>query len=340
MAKSLYIHFHPKFLKGHDVFPFHIFIRHPQTKFYKLFCAGNDPLTKPKRQKLAGLLKKGGILAIQKSQRLTFIYYLDLSEDSFGERGKKAFFEESQTYEEAQAQQQFLTSSQDSTLGEIPPFQSIEFSTLLNNSIASENFLPVILKARSEIINFSIRNSETVSLAQLFAHEFLQEDTLINRNVALAYFFHRWLDISEEYRLADIVCAAFLSYAGLSQYTIAGITPFQKVDHQHSSKLLKQSEIELTPTVFQYVSILETTQYSPAQINFIKTDVTAQFLIITKQIVEDGQLQSAKTERPIAHVIDQIVKGKINSRLHFIPSDRISRILQKLLIRYDAQQAA
>jgi hypothetical protein len=338
--KSSYIHFHPKFLKGHDVFPFHIFVRHPESKMYRLFCAGNDPLTKPKRQKLAILLKKGAILAVQKSQRLTFIYYLDLNEDSFGERGKKAFFDDPIAQEKENNQNSATLDNSLSNLGEIPPFQTIEFTKLFNESLNNEDFLPIILKARSEIHYFSIRNSDTVSLAQLFASEFMQEDTLMNRFVALSYYFHRWLNIDEEYKLADIVCSCFLSYSGLSQFPKEKLCPFQKIDHRYSSQLLKTSEIEVTPAVLNYISILESTQFNPEQIEMVKSDITAQFLIIIKLIVEDGQLHSANNQRPIASAIDQIVKGKFNSRLHFIPSDRISRILQKILIRYEAEKAA
>jgi hypothetical protein len=339
MNLNNYIHFHPKFLKGHDVFPFHIFIRHPQNKRYYLFCAGNDPLTKEKRQKLAALLKKGGIVAVQKSQRLTFIYYLDLNEESFGERGKKAFFQDPMLEEEEENKKSTIA-QESMSFEDTPIFDSMVFRDLFTDSVLNENFLPIILKARKEISSFSVRSSETVSLAQLLSTQFMQEDTALNRLVALSYFFHRWLGIDEDYKLADVVSACFLCYAGLSQFERSKLNPFQIIDHNFSSLLIRTSEIELTPASIQYIALMETFRFTPDQIDFIKSDISAQFLLITKYLVEQANINSVQSKSPISDQLNDIISGQINSRLQFIPSDRICKIIQKLLIRFDTVKAA
>jgi hypothetical protein len=43
---------------------------------YQMFLPANEPLTKDKQVYFATLLKKGGVLAIQTNQRLTFLDYL------------------------------------------------------------------------------------------------------------------------------------------------------------------------------------------------------------------------------------------------------------------------
>lgn len=338
MKKRTYLHFHPKYLKGHDVFPFHIYLRHPVTKTYTPFLKGNDPLTKDRRQTLAGLLKKGAILAIHHTQRLTFLYYLNLSEDSFGELGKKMFFPENHDVKDSVLP--FKATEQEEIAQDISPLKQEQFIEHLQGKLAQDDFLPIIKQARSEILLFSTRTSSTISLAHYLAEQFLQEDTYLNRKVALSYFLMRFLDIEAEADLSLGVCLAFLDEVGKIYMTqTAHRLPSQNLAPQDqviwaqlplkSLELIKLSEGPIDDFC------LNTLAGKTSEQNQINQVIhCTSILLLTSMGKLDGKKQK------LVDVMEQLANNKIKSGLKFKISDTILKKLTEILSYYKIVQAA
>lgn len=124
-------------------------------------------------------------------------------------------------------------------------------------AVDRDDFLPMILAAKNQILTFSVRNSHTVSLARYFAMIFMNEDTQLNRIVALSYFCAKSTEKIDEAALGDLVCAGFLAHIGETQLPPSlnqrGILKLSKNERkslqQHpglSIHLIKKSQVEIS----------------------------------------------------------------------------------------------
>lgn len=193
-------------LKNIKVFPFHLFIFNPRAKVFSPFLKGNQPLTKEKRHFLEFILSKGGKLAVQLNQKLTYLNHMGL-EDSHplsgivnGQAEKKKIQSTDNTSTAAQAviSKQFLYQQ----------MESISYK---------DDFLPLILAVRQEILEYSLRISPSVSLAVYFAEVLMETDNFTNRVVTFSYLIAKELNILDEKDLSDLICGAFLSHIGYTQ---------------------------------------------------------------------------------------------------------------------------
>lgn len=202
MKNSHYFMIAPEDLKNIKVFPFHLFIFNPRTKTYSPFLKGNQPLTNEKSLFLNFILSKGGKLTIQLNQRLTYLNHMGITEArSEDNRNGKSLIKQ--------------------TGKEKIDIKSISSKQYLNQQLelvsSGDDFLPLILAVREEILDYSLRVSPTVSLAVFFAETLMQVDHFTNRVVAMGYMMAKELGFIDEKDLSDLICGSFLAHIGYTQ---------------------------------------------------------------------------------------------------------------------------
>ena len=193
-------------LKEIKVFPFHLFIFNPKAKVFSPFLKGNQPFTKEKRHFLEFILSKGGKIAIQLNQQLTYLNHMGLKDST---NFAKIVNGSSET-KKASTPTVSLTEHQSAASKE-------HLYNQLGLISYKDDFLPLILAVRQEILEYSLRISPFVSLAVYFAEVLMQSDNLTNRTVTFSYLIAKELNISDEKDLSDLICGAFLAHIGYTQ---------------------------------------------------------------------------------------------------------------------------
>ncbi len=252
MQESEYFHITKEHLKGEKIFGFNLFIFHPVSGKYTIYLYGNSPLTKEKMEFMDFLLSKGGELAVARKQSKTFLRSLDHKQEDIPSLKEK---DEDPLDKRGRELKEVLSNSTE----EVFPFKEV-----LSASSQSGDFLPIIRRARLEIMAFSPRVSPCVSLASYLAESLLKEDNHTNRIVALSYYMAKNLDMRDESTLGDLVCAAFLSHIGLTQLDLfysqnacLNFSPKQKNKYQKhpglSHHLIRKSKVELNERVLKII---------------------------------------------------------------------------------------
>ncbi len=206
MENNEYFFIDYEFIKGKTIFPFHIFLYNPSNGKYAPFIYANSPLTKDKKQFLEFVLNKNGKIAIPKSQARTFLRSQDLDENDVPGLTTAPLSEEEQ---EREQDLKILEMSRKD--------KGYQFSSELKKAIETDDFLPLILEARKEIVCFSLKISHSVSLSVHLAKTLMEKDSFNNRVVAVSYFVAKLLNIKSEKDLSDLVNASFLYHLGYSQ---------------------------------------------------------------------------------------------------------------------------
>ena len=200
-----FFHIEKSHLKDERIFGFNLYIYHPVSHTYTVYLYGNSPLTKEKIEFMDFMLSKGGQLAISHKQAKTFLRSMKWEQKDIPDLRVK---EEDPLEARGRELKDILATESE----ELFPFKEI-----LARASKSNDFLAIIKRARIEIMAFSPRISESVSLASYLADHLLKEDNQINRIVALSYFMAKNADMKDESTLGDLVCAAFLSHIGHTQ---------------------------------------------------------------------------------------------------------------------------
>ncbi len=237
-----------KDLLGKKVFPFQIYIYNPIHKNFNLFLNGNNPLSEELDVFLDDLLERGGVLAILRTQRRTF-----LAEQGFSDSDIPSLCQEPHALEKEL--QQNIEQKESFELQNGPFIFQSEFELACN----TDNFSKIINSARIEILTFNVTVSKTVSLARQLAKVHLSEDDFLNRIVSVSYYFAKTLDIKDEVALSDIVVGAYLSHIGFTQIssqllttpTNSLSTKDKRLYEKHtilSHHLLKKMNLELSET--------------------------------------------------------------------------------------------
>lgn len=200
-------------LKDESVFSFQLYIYNPQNREHTLFLHPNSPLDEPRVKLLDFILERGGMLAINRKQKKSFLRDVNLKEEDIP--GLKAR-EEGQ--EEKNRKMAIYMLEKHRAEKPFHLHQEIKAALL------EDNFTQLIEEARLEICCFPVDVSDTVSLCPLLAEELLHEDNFINRAVTLCYFMAKILKIKDDEGLADVIVAAFFAHLGLTQlpYSMIG----------------------------------------------------------------------------------------------------------------------
>ncbi len=212
MASQEYFLIDRMVLKNGKIFPFTLFVFNPQIKKFSLFLEGNSPFTSDKNDLLKFVLERGGSLAICIRQKRTFLNHVELKEEDIPSLQKNNNTTEINT-EVTETKQNISTNDTDNEEKK----ETFTLSSELEKCIITSNYLPLIDKAREEIILFPQTVSHTVSLAAYLASKLLISDNLTNRICAVSYFLAKNSNIKSYAALGDLICAALLHHLGHTQ---------------------------------------------------------------------------------------------------------------------------
>jgi len=245
MTKSSYFLVDKKILKERKIFPYHLFIFNDQTKEYLPFLSSNSPLIKEKLEFLEYILNKGGKLAIDSEQKKTFLKCHNINEEDIvlvENKNNKELEEYSKIHEK---NLKLLEEDNEST------------AECFNKCLFEDNFMPLITKARINIMAMSVQVNSTVSMAIKLAEEILIKDSQCNRIVALTYFLAKESNINDDQSMGDLMVAAFLHHIGMTQLDISmSHIPYMKQSDQQqkdyknhcglSHHLIKKGNLNIT----------------------------------------------------------------------------------------------
>jgi HD-GYP domain-containing protein (c-di-GMP phosphodiesterase class II) len=150
---------------------------------------------------------RGGEIAVERTQQKTFLKQMDLKEEEVPSLREKRMDPLEIEREESKKE----LDQDEKRSGKY------NFKKELHKAISEENFLPLIVQTRKEVVTFSVKISHTVSLAIFMCRELLIEDNFINRIVAMAYLSAKNSGTDDEESLGDLICAAFFSHLGHTQ---------------------------------------------------------------------------------------------------------------------------
>lgn len=198
-------------LENKKTFPFHIYVFNPVLKNYSLFLNGNRPLTNEIEDFLDYVLKKGGKIAILKNQQITFLTNQGLHESQIPSlKERELHVLEKERNINIKLKETYTKTN-----------KSFSFQTEFELACASDNFQKIIEYTKMEVLTFSVTQSPTISLALQFAKTYLNNDTFLNRIVAVSYFLAKTANIVDLDALADIICGTYLSHIGYTQLPLS-----------------------------------------------------------------------------------------------------------------------
>lgn len=198
-------------LKGERTFPFQLYVMNPVHKRFTLFLNANRPMSKELEAFLDYLLTKGGLLAVLRKQKKTFLKAQEFEEHEIPTLKKRELHEIEK--------EQIMYSK----LREIwvEKHGAFNFLTEFEKAAKFDNFEKIIENARVEILTFSVNRNVTTSLAVELAKNFLTRDHFVNRIVATSFFMAKNLNILDEDSLSDIVVGSYLIHMANTQMSLS-----------------------------------------------------------------------------------------------------------------------
>jgi response regulator RpfG family c-di-GMP phosphodiesterase len=225
-------------LTENAIYPFHLSVYSYQNGVYHLFLSANSPLTSEKLTFLQSIMDKGAKLAINTKQKETYLDHQQLDANDIPS------LQESPISQMAHRSFDLAKKLEEKDQKE----GSYDYAEKINEAIQSTNFLPLIERTREEAMTFSFRTSHTVSLANYFSENFLHQDHIGNRVVALSYLCAKSLGIDDEQSLGDLITASFLYHIG---YTQMDLDLARKPQQDYKTK--EQSSFKKHPGLTQHL---------------------------------------------------------------------------------------
>lgn len=334
MSKQ-YFHIDSDVLGDSQLFSFHIYIYNATNFKYSPFLFANSPLTNDKSEFLSFMLDRGAEIAIDVSQKRTFLNAMDLEENEV-----PSLKEPEKTEDELDREKKIseLETKKESE-------GSYNFQSEFGQSIRNNNFAAMIERARDEIITFSVRVNHTVSLARYLSEKLMTEDNFNNRIVAVSYFLTKNCDIKDEQSLGDLVCAAFFCHLGHTQldFSLSHKPTLEMTEEEGkrykkhaglSQHLLNKSEVDLTGRSKQVI-ITHHERYDgsgyPTGKRGDYLDVLSLILGAVSHIFEfsEGKINGRVT--PITSVINFMKNKTFSAGLEFEFGDKIYENIITLL---------
>jgi HD-GYP domain-containing protein (c-di-GMP phosphodiesterase class II) len=189
------------------IYPFHLYIYNQASSQYSTLLFANSPFTQEKQDLVEFILERGGELAIDHAQKLTFLKDQSLDESDIVSL-------------QVTPEHEFI-SRQRKRQNDLEERQKKKgnflFRQELAEAAADDNYLPLIDQVRSEALAFHYTVSHTVSLASFLSEKLLFEDNFINRIVAVSFHLAKGCGMDDQGALGDLIVAAFLSHIGHTQ---------------------------------------------------------------------------------------------------------------------------
>lgn len=242
-------------LKGNRTFPFQLYVMNPIHKRFTMFLNANRPMSKELETFLDYLISKGGVLAVLRKQKKTFLKAQEYDENDIPTLKKRELHEvEKERIMYVKLKEIY-----------VEKHGQFKFREEFEKAARSDNFEKIIEYARVEILSFSVNRSSTVSFAVDLAKQFLTKDHIVNRIVAVSYFMAKNINILDEDSLADIVCGAYLLHLSNTQVSLSMNRKAQQayfdaekaVYQKHpvlAQHLLKRSQLNINERVKRIIS--------------------------------------------------------------------------------------
>lgn len=242
-------------LKGERTFPFQLYLMNPVHKRFTLFLNANRPMSKELESFLDYLLSKGGLLAVLRKQKKTFLKAQEFDESEIPTLKKRDLHE-------IEKEQIMYSKLREMWVEKNGVFN---FLTEFEKAAKEDNFEKIIENARVEILCFSVNKTKTVSFAVELAKNYLTNDHFVNRIVATSYFIAKNLNMLDEDTLSDVVVGSYLIHLANTQMSLsmsrkAVQTYFdsEKTFYQKhpllAYHLLKRSQIEVSDRVKRIIN--------------------------------------------------------------------------------------
>jgi response regulator RpfG family c-di-GMP phosphodiesterase len=329
-----YFHIEIEMFKEEIIFPFQLFVFHPVSLTYSPFLHANSPLDDQKKEFLDFILGKGGELAVIMTQKRTFLTHLEMKEEDV-----PSLREEEKTELELKKEELEKQLAEENSEG------TFIFQSKFADAVKEGNYMPIIDRAKLEIMTFSVRVNQTVSLARYFAEKLMSGDTHTNRVVAVSYFLAKNCDVMDEQSLGDLVCASFLAHIGLTQYDselakaaqVSLTGSERKLYEQHaglSHHLIRKSDIMLTP---RCVTIINTHHERfdgsgfPSSKKGTHIDILALILGAVSHIFEYSSGQVTGEQKAIPGILNNLKNKTFTPGLEFEFGDTIYENLIHLI---------
>ncbi len=190
-----------------SIYPFHLYIFNQSSGQYSTLLFANSPFTTQKQELVNFILERGGQLAIDHGQKLTFLKDQKLKEEDIA----SLQVEPTHEFIKRQKKRQAELEQRIEMLGQF------KFRQELGEAQEDDNYLPLIEQVRLEAMSFHYTVSHTVSLAAFLSEKLLYEDNFINRIVAISFHLAKGCGMNDQAALGDLIVAAFLSHVGHTQ---------------------------------------------------------------------------------------------------------------------------
>lgn len=301
-----------------EIFSFNLYIFNPINSKYSLFLNANSPLTINKREFLRLLESKAGSVAIDFSQKKTFLASTNQqAKDVPGliPYEKHPLEKAREIYLHQYAQKQEKIEQE-----ELPPFIR---KNEIKRSILSNDFSNLISEVRDEVLTFPLDISQTVSLAIELCEELLIIDNKTNKIVALSFLLAKELKITDISSLSEIICTAFLFHLGFTQLNRSLIKiPYMQLPEKSKSyyrrhagltqHLLKKIQLPISDetlnSILQHHERIDGNGY-PYMKSEKSITLPSQIIGIVSHIFDHAQGKTSGQTLAIQSVISQIVSG-------------------------------
>lgn len=200
MILDEYFFINIRMLKGHEIFPFHIYAYSHKLDKVEIFLNANDPLTKEKLALLVYITQNNGEVAISIKQKLTYLNYFNLNP------------------KDVNPIQHEVHPHEKERLVNLKKFESkfkknINYEEELFNAFKKNDFKNIIERTQIELSILPLDKSlETSRINRL--SKYLKDDLQSNRIVATCYFMAKVLKIDDITLLSNLILASFVYHLG------------------------------------------------------------------------------------------------------------------------------
>lgn len=324
--------------EGMEIFSCNLYIFNPLNNTYSIFLHANSPLTKNKREFLRLLESKSGSVAIDLSQKRTFLAAVNKTPKDIP--GLTPY--EKHPLEKAREiyLHQYIKKKEQREQTDTPFVNKVELKRCINEN----NFTAVIQEVRDEVITFPIDISQTVSLASFLAEQLLVGDNQTNRIVAFSFLLAKDMKIKDVSSLADIICSAFLYHLGQTQLNRSLIkVPFLQLSERNQSlyrrhpgltqHLLKKIDLEVSSdvvnTILEHHERIDGHGY-PHMKKESAISITSQIIGAVSHLFEISTGRITTDTIPLLSAISQIISGTNSPGLEKIFPPSIIEVLESI----------